>query len=470
MDQEKSQAEQLKEELFLQRKHIAQLISEEEKQQAEEFSAGYKQFLNTAKTEREVTAYFMRFAAEQGFSAYNTAYTYAPGDKVYVNNRGKAMLMAVFGKRGIGAGVNIVAAHIDSPRIDLKPNPLYEDAELALFKTHYYGGIKKYQWTAIPLSLHGVIMRRDGSRVTVSIGEAAGEPQFVITDLLPHLGGEQSKRTLSEGIAGEELNILVGSLPFKDDKGSELVKLQILKLLHEKYGVVEEDFLCAELELVPAFPVSDIGFDRSMIGGYGQDDRVCAYPEVMALASVKEPEYTTIAVLADKEEVGSDGNTGMNSAFLVDFIADLARREGLLPHDVLQNSECLSADVNAAFDPTWPGVMEKQNAAFLNRGIVVTKYTGSRGKSGTSDASAEFMGKMRSLLNKAEVCWQTGELGKVDAGGGGTVAMYIANHNVDVVDVGVPVLSMHSPFEVVSKLDLYMAYKGFRAFLEKNGR
>jgi len=468
MENEKSAAEQLKETLFLQRKHAAQLLSPEIVQQADDFCEGYKHFLQTAKTEREAVNYFTRFAQDNGFVPYISASSYAPGDRVIVNNRGKALLMAVIGKRSLAQGVNIVAAHIDSPRIDLKPNPLYEEAELALLKTHYYGGIKKYQWTAIPLSLHGVVLRRDGTRATVSIGENEGEPQFVITDLLPHLGAEQSKRTLSEGIAGEELNVLIGSRPFLDDKGSELVKLNIMKLLHEKYNIVEEDFQCAELELVPAFPVRDIGLDRSMIGGYGHDDRVCAYPEVMALAKLSVPEYTAVAVLADKEEVGSDGNTGMNSAYLRDFIADLARREGLMAHDVLQNTECLSADVNAAFDPTWPSVMEKQNAAFLNRGIVVTKYTGSRGKSGTSDASAEYMGKIRGMLNSAEVVWQTGELGKVDAGGGGTVAMYIANHNVDVVDVGVPVLSMHAPYEVVSKLDVYMAYKAFYAFFSQN--
>mgnify|MGYP000293779405 FL=1 len=360
--------------------------------------------------------------------------------------------------------MRIAAAHIDSPRLDLKPNPLYEDFEMALFKTHYYGGIKKYQWTAIPLSLHGVIIRRDGSKINVSIGEQPDEPKFVVTDLLPHLAQEQMKRTLADGVRGEELNILIGSRPFRSDEGSELVKLNIMKLLHEKYGIVESDFLSAELELVPAFPVCDIGFDRSMIGGYGHDDRVCAYPAAMAAFACEKPEYTAITVLTDKEETGSDGNTGLNSSYLKYFIADLARMEGLEARDVLSRSRCLSADVNAAFDPTFPDVIEKKNAAYLNRGVVVTKYTGSRGKSGTSDASAEFMGEVRRLFDEKQICWQTGELGRVDLGGGGTVAMYVANLDVDVVDVGVPVLSMHAPFEVVSKIDVYMAFRAFKAF------
>lgn len=464
MKQEKSLAEQRKEQLFLKRRHAAQTLSAEEIAAADVFCEGYKDFLFAAKTEREVVEYMLLFAQQNGFVPFDPDGKYHPGDRVYVNNRDKALILAVMGRKSVAQGVNMVAAHIDSPRIDLKQNPLYEDSELALFKTHYYGGIKKYQWTAIPLSLHGVLVRQDGTKVQVNIGEAPGDPQFVITDLLPHLGNEQAKRKLTEGIAGEELNILVGSRPFKDDKASELVKLHILELLNEKYGIVEADFLSAELELVPAFPVSDIGFDRSMIGGYGHDDRVCAYPGVMALAQLQIPEYTAVTVLADKEEVGSDGNTGLNADFLRYFITDLANMEGVPAHRVLHHSECLSADVNAGFDPTWPSVMEKMNAAYLNKGVVVTKYTGARGKAGTSDASAEFMGKVRAMLDSAGIVWQTGELGKVDEGGGGTVAMYIANMDVDVIDVGIPVLSMHSPFEVVSKLDLYMAYRCFQVF------
>ncbi|MEG1244709.1 MAG: aminopeptidase, partial [Oscillospiraceae bacterium] len=343
---------------------------------------------------------------------------------------------------------------------------LYEDTELALLKTHYYGGIKKYQWTAIPLSLHGVVVKQDGTKVYINLGEKPGEPKFVITDLLPHLAQEQSKRKLNEGIKGEELNILVGSRPFKSDKGSDLVKLNIMKLINEKYGIVEKDFLCAELELVPAFEACDIGFDRSMIGGYGHDDRVCAYPAAIAAFNAGTPEHTLLSVLSDKEEIGSDGNTGLHSAYLRYFIADLGRMQGVEARDVLSNSQCLSADVNSAFDPTFPDVMEKKNCSYINRGVVVTKYTGSRGKSGTSDASAEFMAWCRDIFDKNDVLWQIGELGKVDMGGGGTVAMYIANLNVDVVDVGVPVLSMHAPFEVVSKLDVYMAYRAFLEFFK----
>ena len=315
--------------------------------------------------------------------------------------------------------------------------------------------------------MHGVIIKADGSSVKVNIGEDAGDPKFVVTDLLPHLGAEQMKRTLSEGIKGEELNILIGSRPFKDDEGSESVKLNIMNILFEKYGIVEADFLSAELELVPAFAADDIGFDRSLIGAYGHDDKCCAYPGLMAIMDCGTPEYTALTVLADKEEVGSEGNTGLNSAFLSYFICDLARMQGGVGSTALSNSRCLSADVNAGFDPTFPGVYERMNTAFVNKGIVVTKYTGSRGKSGTSDASAEFMGSVRRLFDDNGVVWQIGELGKVDEGGGGTVAKYVAYHNIDVVDVGIPVLSMHAPYEVISKLDLYMAYKGFLTFLTK---
>ena len=356
---------------------------------------------------------------------------------------------------------------IDSPRLDLKPNPLYEANELALFKTHYYGGIKKYQWTAIPLSLHGRIVKKDGAYVDVRLGEEEGDPCFCVTDLLPHLASEQMNKTLSKGIAGEDLNILVGSRPFRADKGSELVKLNIMKCLNEKYGITEADFLSAELELVPAFRASDLGFDRSMIGGYGHDDRVCAYPALIAAMNCKAPEKTVITVLADKEEVGSDGNTGLNSSYLKYFIADLASLDGLEGRDVLSKSTCLSADVNAAFDPTFASAYEAANSCYINNGVVITKYTGSGGKGGTSDASAEFMAQVRLMLDKKDVLWQAGELGKVDGGGGGTVAKYIANLNVDVVDVGVPVLSMHATYEVVSKIDVYIAYEAFLAFFEE---
>lgn len=433
---------------------------------ADAFAEGYKSFLDNAKTEREAVAAIISKAEALGFSAFESGKKYAAGDKIYFNNRGKAVILAVIGTKPVSEGVKIAAAHIDSPRLDLKPCPLYEDNELALFKTHYYGGIKKYQWVTIPLALHGVVYKKKGECVTVKIGEEPGEPQFVISDILPHLGAEQGKRSLSDGIKGEELNVLVGSRPFKDAEGSELVKLNILNLLYEKYGITEADFLSAELEIVPAFKASDIGFDRSMIGSYGHDDRVCAYPAAEAAFSAENPAYTVLSVLTDKEETGSDGNTGLNSDYLFGFITRLAEANGFKGYEVISKSECLSADVNAAYDPTFGDVFEKRNSSFINRGVVITKYTGARGKSGTSDASAEYMSKIRTMLDNNNVVWQIGELGKVDAGGGGTVAKYVANRDIDVVDLGVPVLSMHAPFEVVSKLDVYMAYLAFDAFFK----
>lgn len=441
-------------------------MSDAEKDAAQDFADGYKRFLDEGKTEREACRAVENEAKANGFVPFDRNAKYQAGDRVYFNNRGKSIILAVIGKEKVDAGIRLSAAHIDSPRLDLKPNPLYEEAELALFKTHYYGGIKKYQWTAIPLSLHGVICKKNGETVEVCIGENDDEPKFVVTDLLPHLAAEQMKRPVSEAIRGEELNVLVGSLPFCSDEGSELVKLNILNLLFQKYGVTEQDFLSAELEAVPAFKACDIGFDRSLIGAYGHDDRVCAYPAAQAIFAIENPEYTAVTVLTDKEEIGSDGNTGLNSSYLKYFIADLADMQGVNYHTALSRTKCLSADVNAAFDPTFPDVMERKNASFVNRGVVFTKYTGARGKSGTSDASAEFMAFVREIMDKNEVVWQCGELGKVDAGGGGTVAMYLANLDIDVVDLGVPVLSMHAPFEIISKLDVYMAFKAFRAFFE----
>ncbi|NLA76927.1 MAG: aminopeptidase [Clostridiales bacterium] len=463
MAEKKNEAKLLSEKLLSKRENAAQKMTDKEIKAADDFCEGYKSFLNAARTEREATEYFVALAKKRGFEEFAEGKKYAAGSRVYKVNRGKSVILAVIGEKDVKHGVRIAAAHIDSPRLDLKPNPLYEDSDAALFKTHYYGGIKKYQWTAIPLALHGVIIKKDGTSVKVNIGDEAGEPQFVVTDLLPHLAAEQMKRTLNDGVKGEELNILVGSRPFRSDEGSSLVKLNVMKLLNEKYGIIESDFLSAELEAVPAFKASDIGFDRSMIGSYGHDDRVCAYPAAMAALDVKKPEYTLLSVLTDKEETGSDGNTGLNSSYMKYFINDLAKMQGASGYEVLRNSTCLSADVNAAFDPTFPEVADRNNFAFINHGVVVTKYTGRAGKSGTSDASAEFVGKVRRIFDGSGVIWQTGELGKVDIGGGGTVAKYIANLDVDVVDVGVPVLSMHAPFEVVSKIDVYMAY---RAFLE----
>lgn len=464
---EKKVIKDLQEELFYSPKHASEIISDEEVKNADNFAEGYKTYMDNGKTERESVKFFIKKAEDLGYTPFDRNKKYSAGDKVYYNNRGKSVILCVFGKRPISDGVKISAAHLDSPRLDLKPNPLYEDGEMAYFKTHYYGGIKKYQWTAIPLSLHGVIVKKDGETVEVNVGEDENDPQFVITDLLPHLAGEQMKRTMAEGVKGESLNILIGSRPFSKDEGSEKVKLNIIKLLNEKYGITESDFLSAELEVVPAFKARDIGFDRSLIGAYGHDDKVCAYPAAEAIFAVENPAYTVLTVLTDKEETGSDGNTGLNSSYLKYFISDLAVMGGEEPWRVMSASECLSADVNAAYDPMFPDVSEPKNASFVNKGVVITKYTGARGKGGTSDASAEFMGKIRRMLDKENVVWQIGELGKVDIGGGGTVAMYIANLDIDVVDLGVPVLSMHAPFEVISKLDLYMAFRAFKAFFEQ---
>lgn len=454
--------------LLIEKKNGALKISEEQINEADKFSKDYKIFLNKSKTEREAVSTAENLAIKNGFSLFDKNKKYNPGDKVYYINRNKSIILAIIGKNGTRNGVRLAIAHIDSPRLDLKPNPLYEANDLALFKTHYYGGIKKYQWTAIPLSLHGKIIKKNGEEVDVIIGEEEGDPCFCVTDLLPHLAKEQMTKTMLTGIEGENLNVLVGSRPFRTDKGSMLVKLNIMKILNEKYGIIESDFLSAELEMVPSFKAVDIGFDRSMIGSYGHDDRVCAYPTLKAILDCDIiPEDTVISILSDKEEIGSDGNTGMKSLYFKYFIADLARLDGMEIGEVLSKSICLSADVNAAFDPNYVSVFDPYNSCYVNGGIVITKYTGSGGKAGTSDASAEFMYKIRKLLDEEEILWQTGELGKVDAGGGGTIAKYIANLNIDVVDLGVPVLSMHAPFEVISKIDLNMAYKAIKAFFTK---
>ncbi len=466
---EKTRAQELRELLFNKKENGVDFMSDDEIARCDKFCEGYKKFLFENKTEREFAKSAEELAVKNGFEPFDEfARELKPGAKVYKMNRNKAIILCVKGKKSVKEGVRISAAHIDSPRIDLKQCPVYEDSGLGFFKTHYYGGIKKYQWTAIPLSLHGRICKNDGSYIDVKLGEEPNEPKFCITDILPHLGAEQMARKASEIVKGEELNVVIGSRPFRDDKESEKIKLNLLNILYEKYGIVERDFLSAELELVPAFSVDDIGFDRSLIGGYGHDDRVCSYPAMQAIFDMDTvPEYTAVTVLTDKEETGSDGNTGLNSSYLKYFIADLARLEGLEGRDVLRHSKCLSADVNAAFDPTWPSQFEKNNASFINHGVVVTKFTGSRGKAGTSDASAEYVSFVKNLMESNGVLWQSGELGKVDGGGGGTVAMYIANLDVDVIDVGVPVLSMHSPYEIVSKIDTYMAYKAFLTFFTK---
>ncbi|MGN0674958.1 MAG: aminopeptidase [Oscillospiraceae bacterium] len=467
MSKEKSAAALLKEQLFMKRKHAGMLMSDSEIAACDDFCESYKDFLNSAKTEREAVITTIALAEEEGFKEYKSGMTLNAGDKIYYNNRGKAVILAVIGSEPVENGVHLAAAHIDSPRLDLKQNPLYEDNEVALFKTHYYGGIKKYQWATIPLALHGVAVKKDGTKVTLCIGEDENDPVFFISDLLPHLAQEQVKRTLNEGIKGEELNVIVGSRPFRDDDISEKVKLNIMSVLYEKYGMIESDFLSAEFEMVPAFKAKDIGFDRSLIGSYGHDDRVCSYTALEAILGCENVNKTAVVCLTDKEETGSDGNTGLCSAYLENFLYDIAESFGVSGRTLISNTECLSADVNAAFDPTFPDVVEKRNAAFLNYGVVVTKFTGARGKSGTSDASAEFVGRVRALMEKNNIIWQTGELGKVDLGGGGTVAAYLANMNMDVIDVGVPVLAMHAPYEVVAKADVYMTYKAFSAFFEE---
>lgn len=461
---EKTAGEILADKLLSNKKNGILRISDNELDKTDAFCEGYKTFLDNAKTEREAVAQTVILAEKAGFKPYEAGKKYAAGEKIYFVNREKAVILTVMGKRSLEDGVRLAAAHIDSPRLDLKQNPLYEDKELCLFKTHYYGGIKKYQWTTVPMSLHGVVVKGNGEKVTVRIGEDQGDPVFCVTDILPHLADSQMKRPAPQIIKGEELNLLIGSRPFKDDKVSNKVKLNIMSLLFDKYGIVEDDFVSAELEAVPAFKASDVGFDRSMVGAYGQDDRVCAYTALQAILDCNDPDYTCMTVLTDKEETGSDGNTGLNSSYLPYFIADLAKPYGIDGRTVISASECLSADVNAAVDPTFIEPFEIRNASQINYGVVATKFTGSRGKSGTSDASAEFVGRIRNLFDAHDVIWQTGELGKVDGGGGGTVAQYIANLNFDVIDVGVPVLSMHAPFEVTSKLDTYMAYKAFSVF------
>lgn len=464
IDEEKNSAQRLKEKLFAKKQNKTNSTDPEKMKKVYEFCEGYKCFLNNAKTEREAVAFAIKKAKDAGFTEYDYNKSYKPGDKVYVNNRGRAVILAVIGKNGTKDGVKLGIAHIDSPRLDLKPNPLYQSSDLAMFKTHYYGGIKKYQWTAVPLSLHGVVAMKDGSTVNIAVGEDEDDPCFTVTDLLPHLASEQMSKPMVKAFTGEDLNVLVGSLPFNSDEESENVKLNIMNIIFEKYGMTEDDFLSAELMMVPSFKARDIGFDKSMIGAYGHDDKVCAYPALMASLNVEAPEKTTVTVLTDREEIGSDGNTGMKSTYVVDFISDLAKADGEEPRHVMSKSLCLSADVNAAFDPTYASAYEANNSSYINKGAVITKYTGSGGKYGTSDASAEYMAYIRKVLDGAGVVWQTGELGKVDGGGGGTIAKYVANLNADVVDLGVPVLSMHAPFEIVSKLDVYETYRALYEF------
>ena len=454
---------EIRDELFYKQKNGYDTMSTQQRIDMEDYCRGYMAFLNEARTEREAVKIAIEMAEDKGFVEYVDGMKLSPGDKVYCNNRSKALMLAVIGSKSLEEGCVIAGAHVDSPRIDLKQNPLYESDELAYFKTHYYGGIKKYQWVTIPLELYGVVALKNGETIDVSIGHDPSDPQFVITDLLPHLGKEQMKKTMEEGITGEGLNILIGSIPYADE-GSDRVKLAVMSILNDRYGIVEEDFLSAELTAVPAFEVREIGLDRSLIGGYGHDDRVCAYAELKAILDLDEaPEKTAVCILADKEETGSDGVSGMQSSAFECFMEELCAGQNVPLRRCFKNSFCLSADVTAAFDPNFPEVSEKRNDAKLNYGMGICKFTGARGKSGTSDASAEIVGYLRRIFADAGVVWQMSELGKVDQGGGGTIAKYMANRNIDTIDAGVPVMSMHAPFEVVAKFDCFMTYLGVLA-------
>lgn len=445
-------------------------LDQREKKAVMEFGEEYRHFISTAKTERETIDFAVSLARERGFVPLQECTGLRPGDKVFAVEHGKIMAMAVIGNEFLENGLNIVGAHVDSPRLDLKPKPLYEEADLALLKTHYYGGIKKYQWVSIPLALHGVVIREDGQVISLVIGEKEEDPVFTVTDLLPHLAKDQMEKKMSEAIGGESLNLLVGGIPVAGGGIKEKVKLTVLEHLAEKYGMTEEDFISAELEAVPAWPARDVGLDRSMVGAYGQDDRVSVFTTLKAIVDLAAPSRTAVALFVDKEEIGSVGNTGMHSAFLANFVAELAGRclpqyNELSLRRILANSRALSADVNAGLNPNYPDVMDKLNAGRLGHGVVLTKYTGSGGKKGASDAHAEFMAFVRRVFNREGVIWQSGLLGKVDQGGGGTIAYLLAMHGMDVVDCGVALLGMHSPFEVAHKMDIYMAYRGYRAFL-----
>ncbi len=466
MEEKNTQAEQLRKELLYQKTNGFDRISAEERAELHRYCEGYKKFLNEGKTERDAVAAAIAIAESYGFRPYTRGRKLNPGDKVYRNNRGKSLMLAVIGTESLSNGAYIGAAHIDSPRLDLKPSPLYEQDEFALFKTHYYGGIRMHQWVTVPLELRGVVVRRDGTAVQVRIGQDPREPALLITDLLPHLADEQAKKPLYKAFSGEGLNLLIGSEPIPGAQGDDRVKLNIMRLLNEKYGIVEEDFISAELEAVPAYPARDVGLDCSMVGGYGQDDRVCAYGALMGLVKAEGCKKTAVTVLADKEEIGSTGISGMKSWAFDSFMSDLCESQGVGLGECYENSLCLSADVNAAYDPNFPEVFEKRNSALVNYGIGFSKYTGSGGKYESNDASAEVVGWVRRLMEEKGVIWQMAELGKVDAGGGGTVACYMGDRNIATMDAGVPVLAMHAPFEVTGKLDCYMCYRGMKALFE----
>ena len=456
----------LKEKLLSSRKNGFDRVDAAELEQMEAYCKEYMTFLDAGKTERLCAAETVRLAEQAGYKPLVRGQALKAGDKVYAVNMAKAVILFIVGTKPIEEGMNILGAHIDSPRLDAKQNPLYEESGFAYFDTHYYGGVKKYQWVALPLAIHGVVAKKDGEVIDVVIGEDENDPVFCITDLLPHLGAEQNDRKLSDGIKAEELNVLIGSDAVEEEDVKEAVKLNTLILLHEKYGITERDFTRAEIEVVPAHKARDVGFDRSMVGGYGHDDRVDAYPALMAEIETKNPVHTTVCVLTDKEEIGSDGVTGMQSMYVFHFLQLLCRAAGQDDIIAFQNSVCLSADVTAAYDPSWAGAFEPKNGTYAGRGVAFFKYTGSRGKSSASDANAELVGDITRLLDANNVAWQIGELGRLDLGGGGTIAKYVANRGIPVLDIGVPVLSMHSPFEVIHKTDLYMAYRTFSLFCQ----
>jgi len=475
MEQTKSAGQELSDKLSYTIPNVWEKWDEAMYKKTFDFCEEYKEFLDKGKTEREAAKEAENTAISAGFKdiseVLKSGSKLKAGDKVYQVFKNKTIILGVIGKKSMTEGVNLLGSHIDAPRIDLKQNPVYEDCGMALLKTHYYGGIKKYQWVTIPLAMHGVVAKTDGSTVEITIGEDEKDPVFTITDLLPHLAQDQMQKKMSEGITGEALNLLFGSIPYNDEKVKEKVKLNILKLLNEKYGIVEEDFVSAELELVPAFKAKDIGLDRGMIGAYGQDDRVCSFGALKAIIDAKSLDKTAICILSDKEEIGSVGNTGAESTFLENFIAYMLELTQESYNDnmlrrCLQSSKMMSADVNPGVDPTYDSVQDKRNASFMGKGIVIEKYTGARGKAGGSDANAEFIGELRKIFRDNGIFYQSAELGKVDQGGGGTIAKYVANLGVDVIDCGVAILSMHAPYEVTSKVDVYVNYLANKAFLE----
>ena len=456
-------------ELAYKRTNVYQVADEKLMKAIYDYAEGYKTFIDEGKTEREACAFVEAAAKAQGYKPFEFGMKFKAGDKVYYNNRGKNIYLIKIGKADVAKdGIRIIASHIDSPRLDLKQVPLYESEGIAFGKTHYYGGVRKYQWAAIPLALHGAVMLANGEKLEIKVGEDENDPVFYISDLLPHLAAKQNAKPLGEAIGGEDLNIWFGNVPYvaADNEKDKTVKENLLKILKEKYGICEADFLSAELSLVPAFKAKDIGFDRALIGAYGHDDRVCSYPAYTALFDEESDEHTVMVILADKEEIGSEGTTGMQCAIFTDLIDEIAASFGTSSAAVRAHSMCLSADVNAGYDPNYPEVCEKLNSAYLSHGAGITKFTGARGKSGSNDANAEFIGFIRKLFDDNGVIWQTGEMGKVDVGGGGTVAKYIANMNIDTIDIGVPVISMHSPFELISKADLYQNYLAFKAFIK----